>query len=341
MEPTALQITWFLLYGVLIAGYAILDGFDLGVGVLSLFRKDENERRLMINAIGPVWDGNEVWLLTAGGALFAAFPPVYATVFSGFYLALMLLLVFLIFRAVSMEFRGKVESVAWRRFWDVAFGVGSFGPALLFGVAVGNIMRGVPLTADGEFAGTFLSLLNPFALVIGLLSLAMFTTHGGLYMALKSDGTLREDMIAAAGKGWIGWSALYVVATVTAFFAAPGLFEDALKSPFNWIGFLAVLGALAYIPIGARGPKPLFAFLASSVAIIGQIVLVGNGLYPNLVPALNDATLSLTIANSSSTPRTLTTMLVIALTGVPIMLVYTFFIYRVFNGKVQLDEHSY
>ena len=341
MEPTGLQITWFLLYGVLIAGYAILDGFDLGVGVLSLFRKNEHERRLMINAIGPVWDGNEVWLLTAGGALFAAFPPVYATVFSGFYLALMLLLAFLIARAVSMEFRSKVESAAWRRFWDWAFGIGSLGPAILFGVAVGNIMRGVPLRADGEFAGTFLGLLNPFALVIGLLSLAMFVTHGGLYMALKSDGRLRDDMISAASKSWVAWCVLYVAATIGSFFAAPALFAGALKSPFNWIAFLTVLGSLAYIPIAARGPKPLLAFLASAAAIIGQIVLVGNGLYPNLVPALNDAALSLTIANASSTPRTLTTMLIIALTGVPIVLVYTFFIYRVFKGKVQLDENSY
>jgi len=175
-----LQVTWFLLIGVLLTGFAILDGFDLGVGVWHLRARGDRERRTLLNAVGPVWDGNEVWLLTAGGALFAAFPPVYASVFSGFYMALMLLLLALIFRAVSMEFRGKVESDGWRRFWDLGFGLGSALPAILFGVAVGNIMRGIPLDADGNFTGTFFSLLHPYALATGLLSLAAFVCHGAI-----------------------------------------------------------------------------------------------------------------------------------------------------------------
>jgi cytochrome d ubiquinol oxidase subunit II len=341
MEPTALQITWFLLFGVLVGGYAILDGFDLGVGVLSLFRRDAGERRLMINAIGPVWDGNEVWLLTAGGALFAAFPPVYASVFSGFYLALMLLLTALIFRAVSMEFRGKVESKRWRRLWDLGFGLGSLLPPLLFGVAVGNVMRGLPLDVDGNYTGTFLDLLNPFALATGLLSLFAFVCHGAIYMTLKAEGQLREAMRRATSRAWIGWVVLYVGATIGTFFAAPHMFGGVLRNPLTWIAFLVLLGGLILVPVWLKGDRPGRAFLASSAAIISMIALTGIGLYPNLVPSPGDPGLSLTIANSSSTERTLTTMLVIACIGMPLVIAYTAFIYKVFKGKVEIGEDSY
>ncbi|MDX2419416.1 MAG: cytochrome d ubiquinol oxidase subunit II, partial [Xanthomonadales bacterium] len=216
MEPTTLQITWFILFGILIGGYAILDGFDLGVGFLSMFTKKSNDRRLMINAVGPVWDGNEVWLVTGGGALFAAFPPIYATSFSSFYLAIMLLLLALIARAVSMEFRGKVNSPSWRRIWDWAFGLGSTIAAVLFGVAVGNIMTGIPLDENHMFTGNFLSLLHVHPIAMGLLSLAMFATHGALYMAIKSEGPLASSMVANAKKSWIGWMVTFVGASATA-----------------------------------------------------------------------------------------------------------------------------
>ncbi|MBW2276546.1 MAG: cytochrome d ubiquinol oxidase subunit II [Deltaproteobacteria bacterium] len=341
MEPSALQVLWLVLFGVLVAGYAVLDGFDLGVGVLSLFRKDKDDRRLMINAIGPVWDGNEVWLLTAGGALFAAFTPVYATVFSGFYMALMLLLAALIFRAVSMEFRGKVESDRWCRLWDLGFGLGSLLPAILFGVAVGNIMRGIPLDADGNFAGTFFSLLNPYALATGLLSLAAFVCHGAIYMGMKSDGVLRESMRKVASRAWIGWVTLYVGATVGTFFAAPHLFEGVLNNPLTWVAFLAQLVALIFVPVAVKSDKLGRAFVASAAALVAMIGLVGIGLFPNLVPALGEPAASLTIATHSSTERALSTMTVIAGIGMPIVLTYTVFIYKTFKGKVQIGEDSY
>jgi len=341
MEPTGLQTTWFLLYFVLVGGYAVLDGFDLGVGVLSLFRKDPNDRRLMINAIGPVWDGNEVWLLTAGGALFAAFPIVYATVFSGFYLALMLLLFALIFRAVSMEFRGKVDSAGWRRFWDWAFGIGSLLPAILFGVAVGNILRGVPIDEAGTYTGTFLEMLNPYGVGMGLLSLAMFTCHGALYMALKSDGKLRDDMLAWASRGWVAWVSLYVVASLASFFMAPHLFAGAPGNPLTYVFLLLVLGCLVYLPVGVKSGSVGRAFLASSIAILSSIGLAATSLFPRLVPSSTDLAFSLTAANASSTEKTLSVMLVIALIGVPIVLVYTFVIYRIFKGKVEITEDSY
>ncbi len=211
---TALQVIWFFLVGVLFVGYAILDGFDLGVGFWHLRAKGDDERRAMLNAVGPVWDGNEVWLLTAGGALFGAFPAVYASVFSGFYLALMLVLLVLMARAISFEFRSQVDSPGWRSAWDVIFSVSSTVAIVLFGVALGNILRGIPLDAAGNYTGTFFGLLNPFALMTGVLGLAMLAFHGALYMVIKGSGDLEER-----ARGWVGpagyvYLALFVVTAV-------------------------------------------------------------------------------------------------------------------------------
>ncbi len=338
MDLQALQVIWFILYFVLIAGYAILDGFDLGVGALSLFAKDQRERGIHMDSIAPVWDGNEVWLLTAGGALFAAFPFVYATVFSGFYLALMLLLVALIWRAVSFEFRNKVHSPGWIRAWDWAFGLGSLLPPVLFGVAVGNILRGIPLTEKTEFAGTFLGLLNPYAVLVGVLALVMFLAHGAIYLVLKTDGDLQARMQRWAPGLWIGWVVLYFAATVASLFVSPFLFDGILKNPVFWILFPLMMACVVLIPVLLKSGRHMLAFIASSAAIATQIGLAALGLFPRLVPALNDPKLSLTIYNASSTQRTLTTMLMIALVGVPIVIGYTIFIYRVFKGKVRPGE---
>jgi len=341
MEPTVLQVVWFVLFGVLLIGYAILDGFDLGVGVLGLFRKRSHDRRIMVNAIAPIWDGNEVWLLTAGGALFAAFPPVYATVFSGFYLAFMLLLLFLILRAVSMEFRSQVDSPGWTKFWDVIFGIGSLVPAILYGVAIGNILRGIPLDAAHSFTGTFLGLLNPYAILLGVLSLVMFVAHGAIYMTMKAEGDLETAMRAWATRSWMAWVVVWVVATLATFFVSPWLFEGLLSNPLFWVAFLGLLASFTVIPLALKDGRPGRAFVASSVAIATTLGLVGLSLFPRLVPSITNLDYSLTITNASSTPRALTTMLVIAAIGVPIVLVYTIVIYRVFKGKVKLGEHSY
>ncbi len=189
-----LNTIWFILVGVLFTGYAVLDGFDLGIGALHLFTKDDTERRILINSIGPVWDGNEVWLVTGGGALFAAFPNVYATVFSGFYLALMLLLASLIFRAVAIEFRSKQPMRWWRQMWDIGFAGGSIVSALLIGTALGNIAWGVPVNARGEFAGTFLGLLTPYPLLVGVTTVALFMMHGAIYGVMKTEGALHDKL---------------------------------------------------------------------------------------------------------------------------------------------------
>lgn len=336
-----LNTTWFILVGVLITGYAILDGFDLGVGVLHLFARDNTERRINMNAVGPVWDGNEVWLLTAGGALFAAFPPVYATIFSGFYIAIMLLLAALIFRAVSFEFRNKIDSPSWQRLWDWSFGLGSLLPIILFGVAVGNILRGVPIDANGLYAGSFLGLLNPYAILIGVLSLVMLVMHGALYMTLKTDGELRDRMTKWASGAWVAFVVAYFMATMYTIFEAPFMMDGILSKPLFWVFMIALLTAVAYLPVALKAQRFFQAFLSSSTLIATVIGIAAVSMFPMLAPSSIDLSYSLTAYNACSTPRTLMTMLVITLIGMPIVIFYTIYIYRVFKGKTVITEESY
>ncbi len=337
---------WFLLLGVLIVGYVILDGFDLGAGILHLWvARDDDERRTVLGSIGPVWDGNEVWLLTAGGALFAAFPVVYATVFSGFYLALIVLLLALIARAVSLEFRSRLEEPRWRAAWDVAFCVGSFLPALLLGVAIGNIVRGVPLEASGDYTGGLLGLLNPFALVVGLLAVAVLTTHGAAWLVLKTEGALQDRARMAVRSGWAATAVLWLAGGAVAFLEA-GAGSDHLA--FGRIGLLAWLAPVAFVAATVafralieRSGRELAAFVASAVSIAALVGQVGAAIHPNLVPALGAPERSLTIANAASSDLTLTVMTVIALVGMPVVLLYTAYVYHAFRGKTRHEEHGY
>jgi cytochrome d ubiquinol oxidase subunit II len=336
-----LNLIWFLLIWVLLAGYAILDGFDLGVGVLHLFARDERERRINVNAIGPVWDGNEVWLITAGGALFAAFPPVYATFASGMYLAVMLALFALIFRAVSLEFRGQVDSPRWRRVWDWSFGLGSLIAALLFGVALGNVLRGLPIAADGSANVPALSLLNPYTLLVGILSLVLFSMHGAAYLAMKTEGELQRRLARQSINLWIASVLLYVAATVATIFVSPFLFEGLQRNPLFWIFLLVLLAAIIYVPIANRAGNFLRAFLASSVSIAAMLGLPAVSLFPRMIPSRLDLAHSLTAYNASSTDRTLTVMLIIALLGMPLVIAYSAYIYKTFAGKVVISEEGY
>jgi cytochrome d ubiquinol oxidase subunit II len=342
MSHEFLQNAWYLLIGVLIAGYAILDGFDLGVGVLSPFvAKGDRERRLLLNAIGPFWDGNEVWLLTAGGALFAAFPHVYATVFSGFYLALMFVLFALIVRAVSFEFRSKVEHATWRRVWDAVFFAGSLVPALLTGVALGNVVRGVPLDAQMEYTGTFFTLLNPFSLLVGLTGLAMFVTHGAIYLQLRADGAVAERARRAATVGWTALAVLAALTTLVAILDIPERFDNYRDSPVAWaVPLLALVGLAVMRALLARREVGR-AFLASALFIVSLIGMLGVANYPYLVQARNVTAHGLTIYNASASQRTLTVMFVIALVGMPLVIAYTAYIYHIFRGKVHVEEEGY
>ncbi|HVT89434.1 MAG TPA: cytochrome d ubiquinol oxidase subunit II [Tepidisphaeraceae bacterium] len=339
-----LQTIWFILIFVLLGGYAILDGFDFGVGILHLLSRGENERRISINSIAPVWDGNEVWLLTGGGALFAAFPPVYAAVFSGFYLALMLLLMALIFRAVSMEFRGKVDSPAWRSFWDIAFVVGSFLPPVLLGVALGNVVHGVPLNEKGDFTGTFLSLLNPYSVLIGVFTVLLFTLHGGIYLCNKTSGEYRRRIVRVVKRLWPAVLILPAVAGAATWYVAPERMSFVTERPavFGMIALplaasLLAIGMILFSPV----PSYRMAFCASSLAVGLLVAASAVTLFPILLPAKPGAANSLTIYNSSSSQLTLQTMFIIALVGMPLVIGYTAVIYRCFKGHVVLAEESY
>lgn len=335
---SALQVTWFLLIGLLLTVYAVLDGFDLGVGFWHLFAKKDRDRRVLLNSIGPVWDGNEVWLLTGAGAIFAAFPPVYATVFSGFYLALMLALLALIFRAVSVEFRSKVESARWRGAWDAAFGVGSSLVALLLGVALGNLLRGLPLDADGNFTGTFFTLLNPYSLLIGAVGFAMLITHGALYLRLKTPQDLSDRARSWALKAWVAYLALFIAAGVVTIAAQPGLLINYQAAPVLWIIPLLALAFVVLIGVFTRKGRPGWAFISSSLSIASLMGMAGAALFPRLVPALGAPGLSLTLSNSSSSELTLQTMLILALIGMPLVIGYTIWVYRAFAGRVEPDQ---
>ncbi len=336
-----LNTVWFVLLAVLLIGYGILDGFDLGAGILSLFSRSDDEKRIFLNAVGPVWDGNEVWLLTGGGAMFAAFPHVYASVFSGFYLAFMLLLLALILRAVSFEFRSKLDDPRWRKVWDLSFGLGSLVPALLYGVALGNILRGIPIDEHGVFQGNFFTLLNPYAVLVGLVTLVFFTMHGAIWMAMKSEGALQARMAAWIDRSWIAFVAVYVLATLVSVLFQSHLFAGIFSKPLFYVFALVLVAAIAYLKLAAGRGAYLRAFLASATTLLAMSGLVGVSLFPRLVPSSLDAAYTLTIYNASSTPRTLTVMLVIALIGMPVVIGYTAYIYWVFRGKVELDEHSY
>jgi len=335
---------WFILVGVLIAGYAIFDGFDLGVGVLYPFLgKSEQDKAVMRRAIGPVWDGNEVWLLTAGGALFAAFPAVYATVFSGFYIALMLLLFALIFRAAALEFRGV--DPAWAKFWDWAFVLGSAIPALLFGVAVGNIIRGLPLTAEGEFIagggtpaflGNLVFALNPYSLVIGLLGLAWIVLQGATWLGIKTTGDLYERVKRARSVMLGAFVALSVVATAATALLVPTAFARATTGIIGWVfAALALVGALL-VWLGGKG-NDRTAFYGSSVAGVSMVGIWAASIFPELVPSIG-AGEALTVANASSSQLTLTVMLIIAAIGVPLVLFYFFLIYRTYAGRIDMTQ---
>ncbi len=336
-----LNSIWFLLVGVLFTGYAIVDGFDLGVGALHLFTKKDIDRRIMINSIGPVWDGNEVWLVTGGGALFAAFPEVYATSFSGFYLAMMLLLVGLIFRAVAIDFRSKQPMLWWRRFWDASFSVSSIVSSLLIGVALGNIAWGIPLDTNHEFVGTFLGLLHPYALMVGVTTVALFAMHGAIYVVMKTEGELQALIRTWINKTIIIFIICYAATTFMTLIYLPHMSENLKAFPLLFLLPLLNVLAIANIPREIHHGRDFRAFLSSCASMVALLALFGIGMYPNLILSNPIGAHSLTIYNGASSEKTLQIMLIIAAIGMPLVITYTSSIYWIFRGKVKLDETSY
>lgn len=337
-----LQIVWFGIFIVVIAGYLIMDGFDLGVGILHPFlAKNDYERRISLNSIGPVWDGNEVWLVLGGGVLFAAFPPVYASLFSGFYSAMMLVLLVLILRTVAIEFRSKREDPRWRSIWDWVFFASSLGIALLLGVAFGNIMQGVQLNAEGNVLDNLIDLLNPYALLIGVTTVFMLATHGAIYLSMKADGALLNRDKRWIPRLMIVFFVLNTVVVLATVWLHELIADRYLQQP--WLVIVPGLALLAVIIawLMERRGRYFVAFLFSSAMIAGLLFSAGIGLYPNLLISTINPQYNLTIFNSSSQPETLTVMLVIALIGMPFVLLYTAGVYYIFRGKVQLGTQSY
>ena len=322
-----LATVWFILIAVLWTGYFVLEGFDFGVGILLPFLgRDDGERRVLINTIGPVWDGNEVWLLTAGGATFAAFPLWYASLFSGFYLALLLILVALIIRGVSFEFRSKVAARRWRRTWDLAIFAGSALPALLWGVAFGNIVRGVPLNAAHVFTGNLLTLLNPYALLGGLATLTLFALHGAIFLTLRTTGDLRARARRAAI-----WLAAATVAVAAGFLAATQAAHGRLATDIvAAAAAAALLGAVAAIIRGAEG----WAFTGTALTIVLTVATLFGDLWPNVLPSTTNPAFSLTVHNASSSHYTLTVMTWVAVIFTPVVLAYQAWTYWVFRRRL-------
>ncbi len=336
-----LNIFWFFVLGVLMAGYAVLDGFDLGVGMLHLTARNDEERRIYLNSIGPLWDGNEVWLVTFGGALFAGFPHAYATVFSGFYNAFMLLLFALILRAVSMEFRSKNENKTWRKFWDVSFFLASFMVTLLFGVAVGNCLMGLPVGADMEYHGEFLALLTPYPLLVGLLAVSTFVMHGSIYLFLKTEGDLQKRMHSWMWKTFGTFLVMYMLTTIFTLVKHPQATENFQHHPWLWVVVLLNVLAIANIPRAIYLNRPFYAFISSAATIAALVSLFGAALFPNIVVSSLNPDWNLTIYNAASSQKTLKIMRIMAFLGMPFVLTYTAVIYWIFRGKVSLNKFSY
>ena len=333
---------WFLLIGAVFSGYAILDGFDLGAGAWHLFLKKEQSRRIALNAIGPVWDGNEVWLVIGGGALFAGFPEVYATLFSAMYIPFMLFLTVLILRAVSIEFRSKEPMAWWRKMWDITYSVSSILLSLLLGIVLGNVLQGMPIGADMEFEGSWLYFLNPYAFMVGLNALALFMMHGALYLSMKTEGKLFDKVELLLKRAIIFFIVSFAITTIYTLLYIPHLSDVFKSSPAYFVLPLAAFLSIANIPRLVSKRRFKIAFLFSALTISFLLIIVAIELYPNILLSTSNEMYNITVYNAASSQKSLGIMLRMAAFGVPLVAAYTLFVYRTFSGKVKdLDEMSY
>jgi cytochrome bd ubiquinol oxidase subunit II len=332
---------WFLVIGGLFTGYAILDGFDLGAGAWHLFLRQEQSRRIALNAIGPVWDGNEVWLVIGGGALFAGFPEVYATVFSAMYIPFMLFLAFLIFRAVSIEFRGKEPMKWWRQMWDVSYCLSSAILALLLGVVLGNVLQGMALGPGFEFQGHWLEFINPYALIVGITTLALFMMHGAIYLTMKTEGRLFTKITILLRNAIIFFVVSFSILTIYTLLYLPHLSDRFKEIPWLFVVPTLAFLSIANIPRLVSRHRYKRAFIFSSITVSLLLITVAIELYPELVISTFDEAYSLTVYNAASSEKSLRIMLIMAAIGAPLVLSYTIFVFWTFRGKVKLDETSY
>ncbi len=334
---TTLEGIWFLLAGVFLVGYALTDGFDLGTGMLTIFTNKDENRKVLYNAVAPVWDGNEVWLIAGGGMLFAAFPVVYAASFSGFYLAILIVLWALIGRAVAFEYRNKKSSKTWRNIWDWIYWIGNFVPALLFGVAVGNAVIGVPIDQKGVFHGTFFTLLRPAPLLMGVVGVFMFLMHGTAYLLRKTEGEVFEMAKKFAYISFFGYIGTLIITDFILVIVAPELYNNYFKYPIFWIApIILIAGLILYFKnlINQNYDKVIYG---STLVSLGTVLTIALASYPVLIRSTIDPKYNLTIWNSASSHLTLTVMLIATLIFMPMVITYTIYVYRVFKGKVSSE----
>jgi len=342
MNENWLVLIWYFVICASVVFYTILDGFDLGVGMLQLFGRSDTERRIFLNSIGPVWDGNEVWLVIIGGATFAGFPIAYATICSVFYIPIMILLMGIIFRAVAIEFRSKVESPVWRQVWDVIFCVSSYVMTFLFGVLLANLVQGVRLGPEGEFLGTFWDFFTPYSILVGITGIFLFIMHGTIYLFMKTEGDLHERL-----RGWVPHSIayfciFYFLTTAATLIYMPHMGDALRDNPWLFLIALVALLVIANIPREIFRGNDWYAFLSSCLSITLLLALYAIGTFPNLLrSSLDPAKHSMTIYDAAASDGTLKIILTIAIIGVPLVIAYGFWIYRIFRGKVTLHDASY
>jgi cytochrome d ubiquinol oxidase subunit II len=336
-----LHVFWFVMLGILLTVYAVLDGFDLGVGTLHLFSKSDIERRTTLNSIGPLWDGNEVWLVTFGGALFAAFPEAYGTILSSLYLPVVLLLFFLIGRAVAIEFRSKHSHGAWRAWWDVSFAAASTLTTFTFGLFAGNLILGLPLDAERRFIGSLGDLVSPYAIGVGVLAVLGSVMHGALFLRLKTEGELRARVTRWAWTGFGLFLVAYVAMTIATLVLVPAAIRNFERWPIAWTLVAAHVLAIANVPRALFRERPREAFASSCAVVAILCFLFGMAMYPNLAFSRASTRVALDVFNTSSSEGTLARMQLIAFLGLPFVVTYTVIVYRVFHGRVKLGKFSY
>lgn len=332
---------WFLVIFGLFAGYAILDGFDLGAGAVHLFLKKEKSRRIALNAIGPVWDGNEVWLVIGGGSLFAAFPKVYAALLTSFYEPFMIFLMFLIFRAVSIEFRSKETMPWWRKMWDVSYSLSSIGMSLLLGFFLGNVLLGIPINADGDFQGDPLFFFNPYALFVGITTLSLFMMHGAIYLVMKTEDRLHQKLRMIVRNTTIFFIISVLLLSFYTILYVPHMSKNIQANP--WLFFIPVCMVLSIANTTRQINRKRFfsAFVFSCFTIMILFLTVGIELFPVIVRSSIDSAYHLTVYNATASDKSLRIMSIFVAIGAPLVISYTAFVFYTFKGKVKLDETSY
>ena len=336
------QTWWFLVVGGVFSGYAILDGFDFGAGAWHLFFKKEQSRRIAMNAVGPVWDGNEVWLVIGGGALFAGFPIAYASLLSAMYTPFMLFLFFIIFRAVSIEFRGKEEMKWWKKTWDVIYSFSSIMLSFLLGVVLGNVLIGIPIDANHNYNGdALLSFLNPYSILMGLTSLSLFMSHGAIYLLLKTEGKLYERLVILQKYAMAAFIIIFGITSLYTLAYQPHLSDKLMEMPIFLLLPVLVVLSIANIPRLTHKKKFFQAFLFSSLCISFMLILCALEAYPELLISSLSPEYNINIYNGASSLKSLKIMMVIVAIGTPLVIGYTYFVYKTFKGKVQIDKTSY